>query len=167
MDEEKVKVILDKRRELGETLGGREEMGKFRFKSVGEGQRHPLGVFIKIDKRTITNLTKTFALKMQDANAVESYLRRRVLWRPPSFTTTNMLTKMNQLTWDSENPAQKLVDMFKAPEWERVNIEEVSTCTPIQVWKPKYSRYAFAFSDRNSFTSPLPRSAMEWKSRAR
>jgi hypothetical protein len=130
MDEDRTKDILATRES-----GGREAMGKFRFELVGEGQgqRHPLGVFIKIDKRTITNLTKTFALKMQDANAVESYLRRRVLWRPPSFTTTSMLTKMNQLTWDSDNPAQKLVDMFRAPEWERVNIEEVSTCAPTQV----------------------------------
>jgi hypothetical protein len=90
-------------------------------------KQHPLGVFIEIDERTIANLTKTFALKMQDSNAVESYLRRRVLWRPPSYTTLTMLRGMNQLTWDSDkSPAEKLINMFKAPEWERLNIEEVS-----------------------------------------
>jgi hypothetical protein len=92
-----------------------------------KGHQHPLGVYIEIDERTIANLTKTFALKMQDSNAVESYMRRRVLWRPPSYTTITMLRGMNQLTWHSQkSPAERLVDMFMAPEWERLNIEEVS-----------------------------------------
>ena len=92
------------------------------------------GVFLEIDERTVKNVAKMFAFKMQDANTIRSYTRRGVLTRKPSFTTLTMLRGMDSQKWvcrgyqhdpSKATPAEKLMDILRAPEWERVNIEEV------------------------------------------